>query len=777
MKNVNKILETLSLSASDTREDTIKSIIRTTLLESKIPIDLSELKENINIVYEISLYETEFNSILKTLHEDGEIIISSKSLYSLAEEEKTKLIEIEAKRRSSEVIRFQNFKNFINEKSKTKIADTDIRLLWETLKNYFYGCFFQYGVKAIEFLHPQNLKPESTNYINVEVYNDALKKLANQELSNIFKTAVDLFPDYATKEDLDFIDEIGQKTLSFASLGLSPEQAYEDLDKELIDWTLYLDTNFLFSILDLHSNIENEASKELLKLVVLNKDIIKIKFRYSELTLKELRHKKDDFQNLDESLTDSAIRAILKSDELDEFARKYYCELLSNRDGTLHPVKIIDLAEMTLPKDGVLISRNHKQVDSLGENYINERIVEYQRYIDAVNETRMEFSKRKYLTFRPYYRSDSQITHDVVLREVILDSRRLFKKDEVKTFNEVRYFGLTLDELLIKYDSYNSKSSDIIKYPTFFRPSFLLNKLVKLLPIKTPDYKKAFIKAVSARGFYKDPQKSNDIIKVVSYLKKYGIDNESVLLNLITEKLFMDKYHHESSKEGFESDSFFESEMNIILAQKEKEVLASKAELAELAEISIKQKEEKEKLKAQNKQREEDAVLLYSAIDQLNKKVKSLEERTTTNVIAPQINFEAAEKQLELDAANLELQKVKKRNLTLTNEQRKGSREKLIYWKVFWWRFRSFIWIIVFPIVFLVIYFFLRNSQYFPNVPIDKSIDAFLSTPLVRGILVVITIIYQTIFITIFTSKFFQTNKSKFVEHLEIPEDLKHIHE
>jgi glycosyltransferase involved in cell wall biosynthesis len=39
------------LSASDTREDTIKSIISTTLLESKVPISLNELKENIDIIF------------------------------------------------------------------------------------------------------------------------------------------------------------------------------------------------------------------------------------------------------------------------------------------------------------------------------------------------------------------------------------------------------------------------------------------------------------------------------------------------------------------------------------------------------------------------------------------------------------------------------------------------------------------------------------------------------------------------------------------------------
>jgi len=774
MKNVNKIWTTLSLSASDTREDTIKSIIRTTLKESKDPVSLSELKENIDIVYEIALYDIEFDSIIKTLIENGEIIIDSKSHYLLSEEEKLKLIEIEASIRSCEVIRFQNFKAFINGKSKTIIDDSDVMLLWETLKDYFYGCFYQYGVKASEFLHPQTSKSETSN-LNGEVYNNALKKLGKQELNGIFKIAVDSFTDYATKEDLDFIDDIGQKTLSFASLGLSPEQASDDLDKELIDWTLFLDTNFIFSILGLHSNSENEASKELVKLVALNKDIIKIQFRYSDLTLKELRHKKDDFKNLDASLTDSAIKAILKSEELDEFARKYYCELLNNRNETIHPTKIIDLAEITLPKAEIYISRNQKQIDSLDENFINERIAEYQRYINDINDRRMDFSKINHIFFRPYYRSDSQLVHDVTLRELILSSRKVFKKDEIKTFNEVKYFGLTLDELLIRFDSYKTSTHNSTKYPTFFRPSLLLNKLVKFLPIKTPDYKKAFIKAVSARGFYKESQKSNEIIQVASYLKKCGIDNESVILNLITEKLFMEKFRQESSKEDFNNEKFFESELNNILAQKEKEIQVSNEELEKLAEKTKQEREEKEILKKLNEEKEGDVSLLNSAIVQLNKQIKILEDRSTKSVVEPALNFEAADKQKELDAIKSELLNERNRNIELENVNKKILRKKYIKKKVFWWRFYSFIWIIVLPVLFLIVYLSLKNSIYFPKEPIDKNLDSFISTPLIKKILGVITFLYQAIFISIFTSRFFQTNKSKFEENLDIPKDLKEI--
>ncbi len=774
MKNVNKILTTLSLSASDTREDTIKSIIRTTLLESKNPITLNALKENIDIIYDIELYEFEFNSILGRLIEDNEVLIE-KDLYSLSPDERSKLIDIEAKLKSSEVLRLQNFKNFIDEKSQTKLGDADIRLLWNTLKDYLYGCFFVYGTKAIEFLHPQYTKETPNNQSEKEVFSDAVKKLGKQELTSIFRTAIEGFPDYATKEDLDFIDEIGQKTLSFASLGLSPEQASEDLDIKLIDWILYLDTNVLFSILDLHTNNENAACKELLKLVVLNKDLITIKFRFSELTLKELRHKKSDFASLDESLTESAIRAILISDDLDEFARKYYTDLLKNRNSTIHPTKIIDLAEITLPKTGIEISRNQKQIDSFEPGYVNSLIADYQLFVNESNETRQEFAKKNNYNIRQYFKSESQMTHDVILREMILSSRRIFKKDEVKTFNEVKYFGLTLDELLIRFDNKKNNYSGTTVYPTFFKPSFLLNKLVKFLPIKTPDYKKAFLKAVSSRGFHRDHQKSNDIIKVASYLKTFGIDSESVLLNLISEKLFMDKFRLESSQPQFNSGQFFESELNKLLLEKEQEVHSSKSLIAKLAEVSQKEKEDKERLMTQNDDKESVIVVLTSAVDQLKKQVKKLSERPLSGHIAPKIDFEAAEQQRAIDSLQSQLKSQKDLNHQLENEKREPLRSKYIYWEVFWWRFRSFIWIVALPLISLLVYLVLRNSSLFPEEPQESSLDYIISKAPVKGMLIILTIIYQAIFIAIFSSKFFQTNKSKFVEQIHIPEKLREI--
>ncbi len=776
MKNINRILTTLSLAASDTREDTIKSIVRTTLKETITQISLEELIENIYIIYDIELHHIEFNDILRKLQEDGEIEVNNGSHYILSHKEREKLIESEAQLASEEVIRYQNLKNFISERFPDQIGELDCKLLWKTLKNYFYGCFFQYGIKALEMLHPKYAGQELNNLNQAELISEASKELKTSELILVFKTVVDFFPDFATKEDLDFIDEIGQKTLAFASLGLSPEEVEDQININLVNWTLYLDTNFLFSILDLHSNVENEASKELLKLIIANKNIINIQFRYTELTLKELRRKKSDFKSLDETLTNSAINAILKSDDLDDFARQYYSKLLIDRKNTIHPSQVIDLAEVTLPNLNIQIARKQKQMDALGESFIGERINEYQRYIDQRNATRAEQSKAKSFSFRMYYRSESQLTHDIILRELILSSRKQFSANDIQTFNEVKYFGVTIDDLLIRFDQYKNGFSATTVYPTFFKPSFLLNKLVRLLPVKTDNYKKAFIKAVSSRGYYKESDKSNDIIKVASYLKSMGIDNEEILLNLISEKLFMEKFRQESSKKDFNSDTFFESEINQIIVSKEKEIQVSRKEIFRLEDQQVRNIEEKENLKSDKTQREEEVRVLSRAVFQLKKQVQRLENEKKS-VGEPELNFREPKESEEILALKKQLSD---RNLALKeleNSNRKSARKKYIKKQVLYWRLRAFGYILLCLTGLTLLIVYINNLVKEPGVKVEDIIQKYRETIAYSLSIWVLGVFFSGFLMKRFSDQYSASNVNAFKASIEkdLPDELKEI--
>ncbi|WP_273215629.1 hypothetical protein [Runella zeae] len=770
MKDLHKILTALNLSSSDTREDTIISIIKTTLFESDKPVDFKELIENIDLIYDVELYDAELKECLKKLFNEN-IILFEHNQYSLTVNEKSKFKALNANLSIDENKRFESFKNLIEVKLKYKLEQEDLKKLWSTFNKYLYSCFYYYGIKAIEYFHPAG---ESKNISsNAQLFNEALNDLQNQHLSIIFKLLIDNFAEYASENDINFINDLGQKTLAFVSLGLSPDDAKENFDSAIIDWILYLDTNFLFSILDLHINPETESCKELLKLVLENKEYIKIKFRYSDLTHKELRDKKKDFENIDSSLTKSAIRALLKSEDLDDFSRQYYTNLLTNPDQTLHPNEIIDLSDRVLPKKHIEISRSKTRLEHLGEKYINLKIQDYQRYIDDLNEIREQFAQEKGNKVpRERYRSDKQKEHDISLRELILDSRSSLKGKNPNTFNEVKYYGVTLDDLLIKYDIYEIRKAGISKYPTFFKPSFLLNQLVKILPIKTNNYKKAFIKAVSAKGFNKDIKQSNDIIKVVSYLKKQGIDNEAVLLNLISEKLFMDSFREQSSKDNFIPEAFFESELNKLYEKSIEEISSYKTEIIKSNLEKSKTVEENEKLVEEKSEKENEAALYRSAMIKLQKQVNTLTKNTKT--IKNQINiFEELDKEKKEKEKISEIESLKKAKIEAENKLFEKEKKDFYKQELFKWRRSTWVWFSIFICLILFVLFILFKNN---NYDIVKTFNQLKENPLLSLLVTLTSIVVSSGFIKVLIDKHFNhSNIKAYREGLELPEKLKPI--
>lgn len=408
----------------------------------------------------------------------------------------------------------------------------------------------------------------------------------------------------------------------------------------LVDWLLYLDTNVLYSLLNLHSHPENEACKALVQLILDNDSHIKIVLRFSDLSLTELVNKKDDFQYLDKSITDSAIRGMLASDKLDQFSRKFYSDLLQNRSSTLHPSKVIDLATTILKSKKIEVSRTSKRLENIGEEYLNIRTQEYLRFVGEKNEIRETFSKRKGLNLRSLYRSDKQAIHDISVREIIIDQRSKNIKGQVHlTFNNIKYYAVTLDELLIQYDQNERLGhTDSRSFPVFFKPSFLLSKLVKILPIKTDDYKKAYFKALTARGFNKDIRRSEDIINIVNYLKEQGIDNEEIINNLISEDLFLEKYKEESNKDpSFNSGVFIEGVLNKQFTEKQKELESARDELVKAKSSEMNVSSENITLLKQINEKEITAQVYDKAVKDLNNRIKKLE--TIKPAIPNQLDF------------------------------------------------------------------------------------------------------------------------------------------
>jgi len=662
LKNHLKILSALSVAASDTRRDTFISVVIRTLNE----ITFSERKElpaYINEQFGFEPYQPELDEVVNLLLKERRIV-EKKNLLSLSAEEKETIDALDVEAKDKEKSRYQNFKNFIKDDLDNDIKGDKVKLLWETFLEYLYNSFYEYGEEAIKTLHP-HLKNGNGNSYYETVLTSTIKKIDDPEVKILFKQVIERFPDFASTEDLNFLNDLAQKTLSFSSLGFHANIAQDTINHKIVDWTLYLDTNVLYSLLDLHSHPENYACKALVQLVRENKEHIKVKLRYSDITYKELGKKKADFDLLDDKLTDSSIRAMLKSENLDGFSRKFYESLLENRESTIHPSEAIGLSQTTLKHKTIEIARNAKRIEHLGEDYINAKVQEFYEFINNRNETRKEFYGSKNIPFHPIEKSEKQSLHDITLRELLLESRHKEMKDEEVSLNSIKYFGVTLDDLLIQFDKSRLKDvNDVNSFPVFFKPSFLLNKLVRVLPIQTTDYKKAFIKAVTSKGFHKDSSKSRDVLKIVNYLKSQGIDDEKVVYNIISQDIFLEKYHRESQNENFDQGEFIESELNREFKLFQEQLENTRNELESTSKTANERAEENQKLEVRKSILESDVQQYEKALKKVNKRVESLEKSVGASSGQSRINFEEGEAKAkaEREKEHVEILKKKLRN-------------------------------------------------------------------------------------------------------------------
>ena len=156
MKNTKehiKILSALSLAASDTREDTLASIVINTLYQ-KEAVKIEELNTAIHELYGFEPYKDEINQLIKNLIENRKIEKNQNKEYSLPEDEKLKFQKSDLALRDKEKARFQNFKNFITDNLGANIEVPKIKLIWATFVEYIYNNFYEFGEEALKILHP-----------------------------------------------------------------------------------------------------------------------------------------------------------------------------------------------------------------------------------------------------------------------------------------------------------------------------------------------------------------------------------------------------------------------------------------------------------------------------------------------------------------------------------------------------------------------------------------------------------------------------------------------
>lgn len=159
--------------------------------------------------------------------------------------------------------------------------------LWATLLAYLQQAFRRHGIQAVELLNP-DLEIANENTVGLSAVLDGIiaKNFADNQRATARQAASSFFQTVALdRKRAEYVASLADAAFNYFSLAVAPEVS-EKLRGKLNNLTLFLDTNFLFGILNLHVNSQVDVSSELLDAI--KRFNLPFRLRYHEATVREM---------------------------------------------------------------------------------------------------------------------------------------------------------------------------------------------------------------------------------------------------------------------------------------------------------------------------------------------------------------------------------------------------------------------------------------------------------------------------------------------------------
>ena len=292
-----------------------------------------------------------------------------------------------------------------------------------------------------------------------------------------------------------------------ANLGEDTLNALTKLADVKPSLTVFVDTNFLFSILALHENPSNETALLLVKLMEQLSGKVEVKLYVLPPTVDEAKRVLIATQQdltLDSRLTPNLAEAALQVG-LSGVAQKFVEE--SKKTG--YSLRVEDYFGPYI-KNLIQICR------AKGIEFFNERMDHYgtdQEVIDDLNQ-QLEFEEERYGSTAKRYK---QLEHDMVLWHFVRDKR----PSRVESPLEAGYWLVTVDYRLLGFDAFKGSSlPDSI--PVCIHPSTLIQMLQFWVP-RTPQFEEAMLSSMRLPFLFQEfgPKAEKVTIRILQTLSRF----------------------------------------------------------------------------------------------------------------------------------------------------------------------------------------------------------------------------------------------------------------
>ena len=458
------------------------------------------------------------------------------------------------------------------EELDAKLPGIDHQIAWKALRSYAAKVFREHGVQAAALLDHSIASSEEHRDSLANILNNTLQSEfgSDREVLESTRTAITIFfSDISTSPDrATYIAQLADGAFNYFSLAVDP-QAAQRFREHLSPLTIFLDTNFLFSILELNSEPMNEVASELLRII--RKHEFPFSLCVHERTVRELQNTINFYGNRirGRHWPQHLSRAAITSPYLSGIALQYHKRNAKKKLPVESFLKPLDYADVLLIQKGIRIVK-HQANDKLFERA--DLFGEYQKYLEERNNAKL----------------DSIIQHDTIILNVVYQQR-----SDAFSSLDAGAILLSHDYYLYGFDKERDKTNG---YTTaVVLPSQLLQILRRFVP-SSENFDISFAETFAIPEFRTVGSGASEASsKLLTMLAGYQDFPEETATRLLSNDLLID-----GLKEAAKDDDLFKRRVDSAIARQNEALLEEKAALDQQLEQEKTEKAHTEQAKLES---------------------------------------------------------------------------------------------------------------------------------------------------------------------------------
>jgi hypothetical protein len=645
------LVQHIELNKAGWWEKAIHRLVMAAVWLADAPPSIDAIQATLQSTFKLSLPTAKLNYVLTLLESRKMLLRLPSNNYRIPDDQRAVFEKEIAASEKVEVQAKDSFCKLITDAS----ACLDPEDTWKTFEHDFLGPLIkQVGVNAYRLVVGEKLE------LDPALVDHFLKPFPPETHSKL-RTVVTTFIDPKNPEVRAFISRMLHARFCVEASGL-PEEVLTKLNASVgkpIRFVMFVDTNFLFSLLELHENPSNAAAEELRELLAQLKHNPRIELVVTPETIEEakssLGHAKGLLSGLPpgQNFTEAALQARFSG-----MAIRFLSERL-RRNGKL---SVEDWFDPYL-KDFVPLARRK------GVEIFNEKLEGYSTRQDVVDDILLVMQYEKKLP-EARRKSYPKVAHDMILWHFVNDKRPAYIESPI----DANQWILTVDFRFIGFDAHKQKYSKS-KVPLCIHPTSLIQLLQFWIP-RTKEFEEAMLGSLRLPFLFQDfdAEAERTSLKILKGMGRFE-GNETLPQDTITHVMLNDGLrtrlkgeHSEEAEIALIRDALVEEVKLLAEAEAQKAKILEdeiRNRDSELAAVTA-QKEAAEHEHAQTKKEKEEAEAAADAAEAAANRTKAElaaahDEKSKLTGTLQQTNQTVADLQIRLLA--IETEKARNRKI------------------------------------------------------------------------------------------------------------------